>query len=235
MKRSTLVDDPGIFTGDDHSFGASGDGRLAAGGSLTVKIGPMLAHAGAGAASLLTGGMYPTVRDSFHVDPNVRQAGNPFRTARLTPNERTARMDIQVSFPGGKRVDAQADGFTIKTDQPIDAGGAGSAPEPFTLFLASIATCAGIYVVGFCQARGLSTDGISLVQRSEHDEKRRLRHVTLEVRLPADFPPQYRDAIARAAAACKVKKTLADPPTFDVVSTIAGERADAGAPAQTAV
>ena len=76
---------------------------------------------------------------------------------------------IEVSFPGGKRVDARVGGFTMATDQPTELGGDGSAPAPFDLFLASIATCAGIYVLGFCQARGLATDGLALVQHHEVD------------------------------------------------------------------
>jgi len=35
-------------------------------------------------------------------------------------------MDIVVSFPGGKRVDAQAGGFHIATDQPVEDGGQGA-------------------------------------------------------------------------------------------------------------
>jgi ribosomal protein S12 methylthiotransferase accessory factor len=130
-------------------------------------------------------------------------------------------MEITVSFPGGKRVDAQVGGFTIRTDQPAFSGGEGSAPEPFTLFLASLATCAGIYVVGFCRARDIPTKDIRLIERTESDPKTgRLLRVSLEVQVPVDFPAEYRDAVARAAAACKVKKTLADPPTFDVVTTV---------------
>jgi len=64
--------DLGIFTGDDYSFRGSNGGRIAAGGALTVKIGPILAHAGAGFASLLTGGLYPTIRDSVYIDLNVK-------------------------------------------------------------------------------------------------------------------------------------------------------------------
>jgi ribosomal protein S12 methylthiotransferase accessory factor len=133
-------------------------------------------------------------------------------------------MDIIVTFPGGKRVDALAGAFTLKTDQPKDHGGDGSAPEPFTLFLASLGTCAGIYVVGFCQARGIPTDGIRIVEHSESDPKTgRLLRVKLDIELPPDFPANYRDAVARAAAACKVKKTLFDPPEFEVTaSTAAG-------------
>jgi putative redox protein len=48
-------------------------------------------------------------------------------------------------------------------------GGGGSAPTPFWLFLASLGTCAGIYVLGFCRQRGLPTDGIRLVRRVERD------------------------------------------------------------------
>jgi ribosomal protein S12 methylthiotransferase accessory factor len=125
-------------------------------------------------------------------------------------------MDIIVSFPGGKRVDALAGNFLIATDQPLEHGGTGSAPEPFTLFLASLARCAGIYVVGFCQARNIPTDRIQLVQRTQNDEKGKLLHVDIEIHVPSGFPPHYHDALARAAASCKVKKTMADPPTFDV-------------------
>jgi len=128
-------------------------------------------------------------------------------------------MELVISFPGGKRVDAQVGDFTLRTDQPKDHGGDGSAPEPFALFLASIGTCAGIYVVGFCQARKISTEGIRIVQRTENDpQSGRLLRVSLEVQVPPDFPAQYRDAVARAAGACKVKKTLFDPPEFTIAT-----------------
>lgn len=131
-------------------------------------------------------------------------------------------MEIVVTLPGGKRVDAQVGGFTLRTDQPVERGGEGSAPEPFSLFLASIATCAGIYVVGFCNARNIPTEGIRIVERTENDpETGRLRRVSLEIQVPPEFPERYREAVARAAGACKVKKTLADPPAFEVFTSAA--------------
>ncbi len=57
---------------------------------------------------------------------------------------------MEVHFEGKKQVIAEVNGFTIKTDQHPRGGGEGTAPEPFTLFLASLATCAGIFVKGFC-------------------------------------------------------------------------------------
>ena len=126
--------------------------------------------------------------------------------------------DIEVRFPGGKRVDAHIGSYVVRTDQPVDAGGEGSAVAPFDLFLASIATCAGIYVVGFCQARGLSTDGIGLRQHVEVDATTKLpTRIHLELRLPDSFPEKYRLPILRAAEGCKVKKTMAAAPVVDVV------------------
>jgi ribosomal protein S12 methylthiotransferase accessory factor len=128
-----------------------------------------------------------------------------------------ARPSIVVSFPGGKRVDAQVGGFTIATDQPASGGGADSAPAPFDLFLASIATCAGIYALGFCQARGLATDGLRIEQEVIDDPA---THLPAEVRLrvtpPVGFPERYRDALVRAVDGCKVKKTIARQPVFAV-------------------
>ncbi len=128
-----------------------------------------------------------------------------------------ARPAIVVTFPGGKRVDAQVGAFTIATDQPAAAGGADSAPAPFDLFLASIATCAGIYALGFCQARGLSTEGLRVEQEVIDDPATHLpAQVRLHVTPPVGFPERYRDALIRAVDGCKVKKTIARQPLFTV-------------------
>ena len=131
-------------------------------------------------------------------------------------------MDIRITFPGGKRIDAHMGAHTLRTDQPVAQGGEDSAPAPFDLFLASLGTCAGIYVAGFCQARGLSTQGIELVQHNEFvPETHLLTSVAMELTLPAEFPEKYLPAVVRAAEGCKVKKTLAAPPPVTVVAKIA--------------
>ncbi len=135
-------------------------------------------------------------------------------------------MEMIVTFPGGARVDAEFGPHVIRTDQPPHAGGEGSAPAPFSLVLASIGTCAGIYVLGFCRQRGLSTDGIQIVQRMEPDARTgMIGRVGLEIQVPPTFPEKYRDALVRAASQCAVKKHLETPPAFDVktvVTTAAG-------------
>jgi ribosomal protein S12 methylthiotransferase accessory factor len=114
-------------------------------------------------------------------------------------------------------VDANFDHHVLHTDQTVEHGGEGAFPEPFDLFLASLATCAGVYVLGFCLARGIPTEGIEIVQRHRFaDGVRRLESVELELSLPSTFPEKYRAAVLRAAEGCKVRKTLAMPPEVHV-------------------
>jgi len=126
-------------------------------------------------------------------------------------------MDMEINFPGGKKVDALYKGFTIKTDQPKKEGGESSAPEPFSLFLTSIGTCTGIYVLNFCQNRNISTDELKMILRTEKDsETHMIKKITIEIYLPKEFPDAYKNAILKTASLCSVKKHLEIPPTIDI-------------------
>jgi putative redox protein len=136
--------------------------------------------------------------------------------------KRRTEMDneFHVSFPGGKRVNATFNGMEIRTDQPVKEGGDGSAPEPYVLFLASIATCAGIYVKGFLDARGIPADGVKLVQRLEPDITGKLGKIVIDVVVPPDFPEKYHKPLARVVDLCAVKKTILNPPEFQVQTVV---------------
>lgn len=116
---------------------------------------------------------------------------------------------IDVYFDGGRKVNARLGDFVIKTDQGPRAGGEGSAPEPFSLFLASLATCAGVYVQGFCMQRGISSENITLNLDYEYDnEKKQISKFNISINVPADFPEKYDAALANSAALCAVKRHL---------------------------
>src|SRR6266496_4569852 len=126
-------------------------------------------------------------------------------------------MEMIIDFPGGSRVDAHFGNFTVATDQPPVA----SAPTPFAVFLSSIGTCAGIYVLGFCQQRGLPTIGIQIVQRTHSNPlSGMVDQIDLEILIPTTFPEKYRDSLIRSAELCKVKKHLENPPKFNVTTKV---------------
>jgi hypothetical protein len=73
LKLST---DVGVFTGDNYSFSSKKGGRVYLGAAIDLKLGPIIAHAGAGFASLITDamGLYPSIGDSVYIDLNVKYA-----------------------------------------------------------------------------------------------------------------------------------------------------------------
>jgi ribosomal protein S12 methylthiotransferase accessory factor len=130
-------------------------------------------------------------------------------------------MEMVIDFPGGDRVDAHFGPHTVKTDQPGPGGFEGSAPAPFAIFLSSIGTCAGIYVLGFCKQRGLPTDGIRIIQRSHANPANGMvENIELEIQVPPSFPAKYYDSLVRSAELCKVKKHLEHPPVFQVFTKV---------------
>jgi putative redox protein len=126
-------------------------------------------------------------------------------------------MEMIIDFPGGARVDAHFGDYTVTTDQPLQGGGQGLSPTPFATFLASIGTCAGIYVLGFCKQRGLPTEGIRIIQRVHTDPSTGMvGNIGLEIQVPASFPEKYRPSLIRAAEMCAVKKHFERPPRIEI-------------------
>lgn len=130
-------------------------------------------------------------------------------------------MQMEIILEDGKKVNASYKGHLIKTDQSVKEGGENTAPAPFDLFMASIGTCAGIYVKTFCEKRGIPTDKIKIIQTMEFDEvTHMIGAVIIDIQLPSDFPEKYKDAVVNAANLCAVKKHIQYPPEFEVFSSI---------------
>jgi ribosomal protein S12 methylthiotransferase accessory factor len=133
--------------------------------------------------------------------------------------ERIRNMEMIIDFPGGARVDAHFGDFTVATDQPLSGGGENSAPSPFQMFLSSIGTCAGIYVLGFCRQRGLPTEGIRIIERIHSNRMTGMvDKIDLEIQVPASFPEKYRPSLIKSAELCAVKKHIENPPVFEVTT-----------------
>jgi 23S rRNA (cytidine1920-2'-O)/16S rRNA (cytidine1409-2'-O)-methyltransferase len=140
-------------------------------------------------------------------------AGDDGRAGMSETNEMT------ITFAGGKQIIASYDSFEIRTDQRVKYGGEASAPEPYDLFLASLATCAGVYVLGFCDKRGIPSDGIRLQQSWQRNKNGKVVQIRLDIQVPASFPAKYHSALVRAANQCAVKKTIESPPEI-VTNTV---------------
>lgn len=136
---------------------------------------------------------------------------------RASESQMAGNSEVTVTFPKGVQALAKVGAFEVLTDQPETNGGTDAAPSPYALFLASLATCAGFFVVRFCRARNLPTEGVRIVQKTVDDpEKKVLAKVSLEIEVPPEFPEKYRDALTRVVEQCSVKRAIQAMPTFDV-------------------
>jgi putative redox protein len=126
-------------------------------------------------------------------------------------------MSMKIILEGNMKVNAEYGNFIIRTDQSKKDGGDETAPAPYQLFLASIGTCAGAYIIAFCKSRNISYDGIELEQKMVYDTvKRKMGQIKINIKLPPDFPEKYRSSVVKAAESCAVKKTILDPPDFSI-------------------
>ena len=124
--------------------------------------------------------------------------------------------ELIITLDGRRRVTAHIGGHEIRTDQPVSNGGEDSAPSPFDVFLASLGTCAGIFVQGFCATRGIDTSGIRIHEWPHYDAQGTLKSVELAIDLPVDFPVRYREPLLRVIEQCSVKRAITAKPEFQV-------------------
>jgi ribosomal protein S12 methylthiotransferase accessory factor len=74
-------------------------------------------------------------------------------------------------------------------------------------------------VLGFCQQRGLPTEGIRIIQRMHSNPfSGMVEKIDLEIQVPPTFPEKYRSSLIRSAELCAVKKHMENPPAFEVTT-----------------
>ena len=121
---------------------------------------------------------------------------------------------MKIEFPGGLKVDARSARHLIKTDQT------GSEPSPFELFLGSLATCAGIFALSFCNSKGINTEGMDISMDLEMNKQTgMISKIVYDVKLPEGFPEKYEKALIKSIELCSVKRLMMAPPEFEVKTT----------------
>lgn len=142
---------------------------------------------------------------------------------KRSPLERTPAIDVEVSFPSSTRIQARSKNLTVEVGPPPDQGGDPDAYGPFDLLLCSLATCTGFQILSFLQERGMPIVDAGLhIEAKRSEQTHLLESVSMQIRVPRDFPDKYRDAIVRAAGLCFVKEQLGHRPEF-TMSVVAQE------------
>lgn len=121
----------------------------------------------------------------------------------------------------GAKVDTRIDDkFALASDQPSPYG-EDTAPAPFDIFLAGIASCTAYYAQVYCRKWKLPHDGITVELQPTFSDKHLLTDVRMTVKVPAGFPAEHHQGLLRNAGNCLVKKTLEVPPTVSLDLAVA--------------
>jgi putative redox protein len=124
---------------------------------------------------------------------------------------------IDIRFGENTEVIATVRGFEIVTDQPLASGGKNTAPDPFSLFLASVGTCAGYYALRYCRANGIDASKVELKLTAIRDiQTRKMTKLRTDVRLPEGTDRLHQEGVRIAIDECAVKKAMQDMPVFEV-------------------
>ena len=128
-------------------------------------------------------------------------------------------MSMEIYFPGGRKVNSDYKGFTIKTDQSKEDGGNGTAPTPSDLFFASLGACMGLYALDFCKKRKIDSDQLKLsVELQSHEKTHKVEKMFFNIDLGPEFPQKYTSALIRAMKLCYLKQHFEQPPQFEFVT-----------------
>ena len=123
---------------------------------------------------------------------------------------------FEVQFQENKKIDIQLGGFTVKTDQPTEDGGDNTAPSPFDLFLAGLASCTAVYARSFCESRHIPCQGMSLSLDPFFKEgAKRMEKVVITLHVPQAFPEKYIKAVIKSMGMCAVKNQMHPDILFD--------------------
>lgn len=121
-------------------------------------------------------------------------------------------------MPGPLRCEVVAGPFGIAVDEPESVGGTGTAPEPTSLLLASVASCFTLAFVHSAALRAIPLNGLRVEVVGDYAGRRfAAMHVSVDAAGPT---PEEVDSLLEAAArVCYVTNTLRAGVAVEIVSS----------------
>jgi putative redox protein len=113
-----------------------------------------------------------------------------------------------------------------KADEPIDAGGTDTGPNPYELLLGSLAACTCVTIAWYCQFKKLPLESVSTTYDFDRvhvddckdcdiPDRGFIERITSNVHIEGNFDDAQRKRLAQIAERCPVHKTLAHGVEFE--------------------
>ncbi|MFA5388746.1 MAG: OsmC family protein [Candidatus Omnitrophota bacterium] len=124
----------------------------------------------------------------------------------------------EIKYIDGKKFSAANRAHTIIIDQPKESGGEDQGMTPPELFIDSLGSCIGIYVLGFCRNTGLDPSGmkITLGWEKTTDKPSRIKTISAKIELPNAEPGPRKPALIKVAESCLIHETIKHQPDIKI-------------------
>ena len=120
------------------------------------------------------------------------------------------KLNIDIKFDNNGRIVPVINGREVTMTE-----------SPFVVCLATEGMCSAVVENAFIEQRNLSLDGLVITQVMDYDQRtNHVSEILIDIKLPADFPEKYTNAIKKVVNQCPVKQHLLNPPTFEVVTNL---------------
>jgi putative redox protein len=133
---------------------------------------------------------------------------------------------ITAKLTSGMAVQMSNGRHVWNADEPLEAGGTDTAPNPYELLLGSLAACTCVTISWYCQHKKIPLESVSTTydfSRVHADDckdcdipdKGFIEKITSNVHIEGDFDEAQRKRLAQIAQRCPVHKTLAHGVQFE--------------------
>ncbi len=127
----------------------------------------------------------------------------------MNGSDRLARMKATARRDGGSfRHSVQVRDHQLTVDEPTDAGGQDSGPDPQELLAVSLASCTAITMEMYAARKGWDIGHIEVDVEYSPAERGCPTKFELVMRLPEDLPEEQVERLRVIAAKCPVHRAL---------------------------
>ena len=133
---------------------------------------------------------------------------------------------ITAKLTSGMAVQMSNGRHVWNADEPLEADGTDTAPNPYELLLGSLAACTCVTISWYCQHKKIPLESVSTTydfSRVHADDckdcdipdKGFIEKITSNVHIEGDFDEAQKKRLAQIAQRCPVHKTLAHGVQFE--------------------
>ena len=125
--------------------------------------------------------------------------------------------EVSIKYLGGIGFQAQSRQHSITIDLPKEKGGQDLGMNPPEVFMASLGSCIGVYIVRYCQNTKLDAEGLNIgLSWKLSDDNTSIVEINATLSLPKANIGKRQAALLDVAHRCLIHNTILGSPKINI-------------------